>query len=346
MFIKRLIVGLTFFSYFCTFLKSETFLKNIEILEKNISNLDWNYIQNKRGNELIWSEGINTELNSETLLKRTFKNDIDIRAYGRAVTVDGVAYPEISNYVPNAYIEDPQKITTLSLRAISKTRSCNKKNFDSSCVDGILDVDFNLLNTDNWSLNPKFTILSLSDRGTDALEGLSMGFKAAKKMSSKWSFAFGGENIIHFDKTEHLGRDFYLVASTYNQINKRSGNKGPIIFFNAGLGTDFYGYRGNGYIGRISCLGKPNLTGDGTNKCNIGPIGSVALSFNDRFALISEWFGYGYGSGLSFRPFEDDSLNFSIYATDYLGNFPSYITDSCNNQICEARFYGSISLSF
>ena len=41
------------------------------------------------------------------------------------------------------------------------------------------------------------TTTSLSDRGTDFGEGISMGFKTAFKEFKEYSFAFGGENIIH-----------------------------------------------------------------------------------------------------------------------------------------------------
>ena len=40
------------------------------------------------------------------------------------------------------------------------------------------------------------------------------------------------------------------------------------------------------------------------------------------------------------------SLNFSIYVTDYLGNFPEYISEGCNKGLCEARYYGSMSVTF
>ena len=99
-------------------------------------------------------------------------------------------------------------------------------------------------------------------------------------------------------------------------------------------------------MARTSCFGKPNLTGDGSNNCNWGPIGSVAFAFNDRFALINEWFGYGYGTGFSFRPIRNNSLSLSLYATDYIKDFPKYIKKHCPSQKCETRIYGSASITF
>ena len=53
----------------------------------------------------------------------------------------------------------------------------------NNCVDGVLDIDFNLINLENFSFNPKVNIQSLTNRGTQVGEGISLGFKAAKKIS-------------------------------------------------------------------------------------------------------------------------------------------------------------------
>ena len=34
--------------------------------------------------------------------------------------------------------------------------------------------------------------------------------------------------------------------------------------------------------------------------------------------MIGEWFGYGYGTGISYRPFDESSLSFSVYLTDFM----------------------------
>ena len=82
------------------------------------------------------------------------------------------------------------------------------------------------------------------------------------------------------------------------------------------------------------------------NTCSWGPIGSLAYSLNDRFSIISEWFGYSYGAGFSIRPFEENSLSISLFATDFIKGFPKYAEDHCTGGMCEARFYGSMSLNF
>ena len=136
------------------------------------------------------------------------------------------------------------------------------------------------------------------------------------------------------------------MASTYQPIFNRDDGNSSFIFLNAGLGSDFYGYKGNGYLGNINCFGRPNLTGQGSNSCSVGPIGSVAFAFNDRLVLISEWFGYGYGTGISIKPFTNQSISLSIYATDYNSNWPKYLKESCPAEECKTRFYGSLTFTF
>ena len=126
-----------------------------------------------------------------------------------------------------------------------------------------------------------------------------------------------------------------------------TSEKSNILFFNVGIGSDFYGYKGNGFLFRTPC-GKNTLTGtsDEPNSCTWGPIGSLAYSLNDRFSIISEWFGYSYGAGLSIRPYKENSLSISFFATDFIKGFPKYAEEYCTGGMCETRFYGSISLNF
>ena len=137
------------------------------------------------------------------------------------MTVNGNIYPEISNYVPNAYVEDWRKTFTLSVRAISQTRGCSQGNFSDQCSDGVLDIDYNLINKENFSFNTRFNIQSLSNRATSVGEGSSIGFKLSKKLLNSYSFSIGGENIIHLDDSIDLGRNFYIISSFEHKLNDK-----------------------------------------------------------------------------------------------------------------------------
>ncbi len=329
---------------------SNLFAENnkVKINSNSIKKLDWEFSDLNTEEELNWHEVDTEEIyKNQIKIKNIGKksNSFSVRSTGKGVTVNGFYYPDISNYVPNAYVEDPNKFFGLSSRGISKTRFCNGNNFSTSCIDGILDLDFKLFNNNDFSIYPKINVQSLTNRGSNFGDGVSMGVKVAKELSPNWSLAFGGENIFHFDETIDLGHNFYFIASTYIPFSKRE--KSNILFLNAGIGSDFYGYKGNGFLFRTPC-GNNTLTGtsDKPNSCSWGPIGSIAYSLNDRFSIISEWFGYSYGAGFSIRPFKENSLSISLFATDFIKGLPKYAEDYCTAGMCETRFYGSIGLNF
>lgn len=316
---------------------------------KKVSSLNWQKIENIRNNQLEWEILENKDLDSiiQNLVKQKFsKKEIKIKSLDRTVVVNNIPYPEISHYVPNGYVSYGEKFVTTNLRTISKLRFCDGKNFEYKCADGIFNIDFNLINTENLSLNPKFSMQSISNRGTKFGKESSLGFKLAKNISPNWSIALGGENIIHLDKDIDLGRNYYLIGSTFKKLGSTNKNNPSLLFLNIGIGSDFYGYKGNGFLWRTPCMGKPNLTGDVNNHCSWGPIGSIAIAPNDRLTFVSEWFGYSYGSGISIKPFKDKILTLSIYATDFIKGFPKYAEEHCPNNQCETRFYGNIGLSF
>jgi len=315
--------------------------KNLNV-KNSIVNLNSSLKRNLKDNDFSKKfEENNNKYLSKNLSK--FIN-YEVKAVAKAVSINNIIYPDISNYVPNGFVETPHKIFTFSSRGISRTRFCDGD--FSSCIDGVLDIDFNLINLENYSFNPKVNLQSLSDRGTKFGEGISLGFKYAKSLLPNWSVAIGGENIIHLDETIDLGRNFYFVASTFMPLSNKDEKIHPILFLNGGIGSDFYGYKGNGFLGTTSCFGKSTLTGGGTNNCNWGPIGSIALVSNENFSLISEWFGYGYGSGFSIKPFKNKSIIFSFFATDFIQGFPAYVSEGCPKNICSTRFYGNLSLTF
>ena len=272
-----------------------------------------------------------------SLLKDNF-----IKAVGNGVIYKNNFYPDLSSYVPNGFVEDDEKLITTNLRAISRTRVQPH----GRGKDATLDTDIKVFANDAHSLLLRWSVQSLTNQGTKIGEGNSFGIKYSKKLTDKWSIAIGGNNILHMDNTIDLGKNYYIVGSTHLPSKF---NENAALFMNFGIGSDFFGYKGNGYIATTSCFSGPTLTGEGTGSCNWGPIGSVAYAFNSRFSLVTEWFGYGYGAGVSFRPFRDNPLTATIMVTDFLGNFPKYISEGesgCYLNECSARLYGNLSFSF
>ena len=92
-------------------------------------------------------------------------------------------------------------------------------------------TNFKLFNNNNLSVYPRINIQSLTNRGTNLGDGVSMGVKVAKELSPNWSLAFGGENIFHFDENIDLGHNFYIMASTYIPLS--NSEKSNILFHSA-----------------------------------------------------------------------------------------------------------------
>ena len=301
-------------------------------------------------NQVNWSISSDNK-NSEIQEDKTnlYPNNISkkpiIRSLGKSVTVNGYPYPDLSIYVPNAFLTDQDRTMSISFRGIGRVRHCKTdKILSENCSDGILEIDYSTIKLDNFSLDLKLYAASLSDRGTDFGEGLSLGFKTAFEIFDDWPLSLGADHIIHFDEHTDLGRNIYLVSSKYFLLNSKE--KPAILFLTGGLGTDFYGYKGNGFLGKLNCFGNNNLTGDGSDKCQVGPILAGSLAFNDRFSVGGEWFGYGFASGISIRPFADMPVSFSLSVTDFLGNFPKYIEETCKFSPCRPRILGLATISF
>ncbi len=274
-----------------------------------------------------------------------------LRSISRGVSVNGHPYPDASIYVPNGYAQDKQALLSFGLNGTSRIRYCSTANQSSlNCADAELTLELTPFRGDNASFGINWTFQSLSSRnkGTSAFtEAQSFGFRAAVNITPTIGFAIGGEQAVHLDNKTDLGHNFYAVLSQALPLG--SGEKPPLLIATTGVGTDFFAYGGNGTLGTINCGGGNSITSTtwpNGSDCKIGPISSVSLALNDRFAIGMEWFGYGFGAGISMRPLRDAPLTVSLYATDFLGNYPEYIAETCPDRVCTARYYGKFTLSF
>jgi len=272
-----------------------------------------------------------------------------VRGIGRGFTVNGHPYPDISLKLPNAFALDQQFIFSAQLGGTSRTRTCSvpKGGNWTDCTDGEVLLELTPLRGANASLGLNWTIQSLSNRNTNLGSAQSIGFKGALNLTPNLGIAFGGEQIIQFDNQTDLGRNYYLLLSQAIPLSR--AEKPPVLVATAGLGSDFFGYGGNGVLGQTNCIGGNNISSNNYPKgtdCYWGPVGAVSLAVNDRLSFGVEWFGYGLGAGLSLRPFNDLPLTASFYAIDFLGNTPSYIQDTCTTDPCETRYYGRLTYSF
>lgn len=274
-----------------------------------------------------------------------------VRGIGRGYTVNGHPYPDVGLNLPNAFALDKQFFFSAALAGTNRTRSCQVPQGGDwvDCADGDVFLELTPLRGENASLGLNWTIQSLSSRnnGTSLGSGQSIGFKGAINLTPNLGLAFGGEQVIQLDGKTDLGHNYYLLLSQAIPLSR--AEKPPMLVATAGIGSDFFGYGGNGVLGSTDCLGGNAVSSKnfptGTD-CYWGPVGGISLALNDRISFGVEWFGYGIGAGISVRPFNEIPLTASLYATDFLGNTPSYIQDNCPDENCTTRFYGRLTYSF
>lgn len=275
---------------------------------------------------------------------------LTIRGLARGITVNGAPFPDVGQYVPHGFAHDPEYIVSTTFDWVSRTRTCvvpDDGNW-TDCADAVAYIDFTPFKGENTSLGFQWAIQSLSGRnnGTDAFAGQSLGFRAAWNITPTTGIAFGGEHIVQLDDTTDLGRNFYLVLS--QAVPLSTGDNPIMLVATGGIGSDFYGYRDNGFF-ETDCLSGNNISSDNFPEgedCQWGPIGSASVVFGSRASVGFEWYGFGLGAGVSLRPINDVPLTLSFYVSDFLGNTPSYIADLCTDDPCEPRFYGRITMSF
>jgi len=274
-----------------------------------------------------------------------------VRGLARGFTVNGYAYPDIGIKLPNAFALDRQFFFSAQLDGTSRTRPCQVSSGQSwlDCADGDLSLELTPLRGTNASLGLNWTMQSLSSRnnGTSLGSGQSIGFKGAVNLTPTLGVAFGGEHIIQFDQWTDLGRNYYLLLSQAIPLSR--AEKPAVLVATAGIGSDSFGYGGNGVLGSTNCIGGGNISSKnyptGTD-CYWGPVGSLSLAVNDRLSFGVEWFGYGLSAGFSVRPFSDLPLTASFSAVDFLGSTPGYIQDTCPTDPCQTRYYGRLTYSF
>jgi len=273
-----------------------------------------------------------------------------VRGLSRGMTVNGTPYTLTALQVPNGFAADKRYGVSATLTGVNRTRSCRPDSGNwVDCADSELNFELTPIRGEDASLGLSWSIQSLSsrNRGTSLLSGQSLGFRAAVNLTPTLGLSFGGEQIIQFDNTIDLGRNFYLVLS--QAVPLSAGPEPVVAVATVGIGSDFFGYGGNGILGSTNCLSGNNISSknypSGTD-CFWGPIGSLSLHLGSRVSLGAEWFGYGIGAGISARPFGELPLTVSVYATDFLGNTPSYIEGLCTTNPCGARYYGRMTFSF
>ena len=154
-------------------------------------------------------------------------------------------------------------------------------------------------------------------------EGLSAGFRYDYELSDKTGFAFGGEQLLHFDSLTDTGRNLYLTFTKASWSDEFNGvGIFPLHVATAGIGT------GRMAVGNIKGLCSDLLGGSGTEiyfqrSLCWAPIFSLARVWNYKLSTFFEYNSRFFLLGTSVAPSQKIPFRgtFALILSDHADNY-------------------------
>ena len=187
-----------------------------------------------------------------------------------------------------------------------------------------LDNLLSILKERKYSFGVNLGVRSVYDKENDGKtgspigDGLSSGFRFDYKLSDNSGFAFGGEQLLHFDGMTDTGRDIYATFS------KGWWKKGefPLHIATFGVAT------GKMAEGNIKGLCSDLLGGSGTEiaaqrSLCWSPVFSVSRVYNPIHSTFFEYNSKYFLLGQSFAPFDEIPLRgtLAVVLSDHVDNY-------------------------
>ena len=229
---RKLKISILIFSTFIPITIQKQLLSDVKNIEDDVekNSIKWEKLnidkQNKK--EVIWEK---IENNKYDLLpiKEVYKyqdlskNNIEfISSFNRSIVFnDSIVGPDINWLVPPGFKWNKKHkfdFTTIG-HSGRFTKGRNGKNFwgwNNGDAVGLLHYQF--LNNEKTTFGLNYGIRSVysgsAPGGSTAIgEGQSLGFRIDRKISQTEGFAFGAEQLLHFDGLTDTGRNIYLTLS-------------------------------------------------------------------------------------------------------------------------------------
>ncbi len=242
-----------------------------------------------------------------------------VKSNARAVTINGVRFPDTGLFIPSSFVNDKNSRVHAMLHYVNRVR---KKHLtygcQPECSDGEISFVLDVFNNEKYSFVLLPFIQSLAarngGRGTAIGEGAYLGFRFSAQLSDTLGFSFGGETLKRFDSTTDLGRNAFVGFSKAFAWGKSSR---PNVIANLGLGSGIYSTYGN-ILFRSSFRSDRSSLENDPNNFDFGLVGSLTYLHSSRAAWSIEYSGYGVGFGPSFRPFSGLPLTATISFYDLL----------------------------
>ena len=200
--------------------------------------------------------------------KDLYKNNReDIGSFNRSIVFnDSIVGPDISWLVPPGFRWNKKykfDFTTVGHSGRFDKGRDGKSFFGWNSGDAVGLFYYQFLNNDKTSFGLNYGIRSVysgtgSEGGATSVgEGQSLGFRMDRKISPTEGFAFGAEQLLHFDGLTDSGRNIYLTISKALWSNNKI-DQFPLDIYTFGFAT------GRMAEGNIKFLCSDFLGGSGT----------------------------------------------------------------------------------
>ena len=319
---------------------------------KNYSKVEWKKInlEKQYENKIIWKKFTNNDnsftnqgINKYRDLSR-YENE-GISSLNRSIVFDNsIIGPDISWLVPPGFKWNNQ------YKFDASTRGHNRRDDGEDFLgwnggDAVGQFYYQFLHNKKTSYGINFGIRSVyqsSDTvgGSTAFgEGQSLGFRVDRKISPTEGFAFGAEQLMHFDNKTDTGRDIYLTLSKALWSKNKKGQF-PLDIYTFGVAT------GKMAEGNINFLCSDLLGGSGTEIADVrrlcwAPIFTITRVHNKNISTFFEHNSKFFLLGTSIIPFNKTPLRgtFAVQLSDHINNYKL-------NSFDELKWVFRLSLGF
>ena len=328
---------------------------NIEENEKKDIIWEKTNIGENEKKDIIW-EKIKNNKDSKIKIKETLKNKYlsknnneGITSFNRSIVFNNlIVGPDISWLVPPGFKwNDKHKFDT-SVRGHSGRFEKGRKGksfWGWNDGDAVGQFYYQFLNNEknsfgfNYGIRSVYSGSGVVGGGSEIGEGQSLGFRIDRKLSPTEGFAFGAEQLLHFDGLTDTGRDIYLTLSKAIWRNNKNGQF-PLDIYTFGVAT------GRMAEGNIKFLCSDLLGGSGTEVNNQrrlcwSPVFSISRVFNKKLSTFFEYNSKWFLLGTSIIPFNEIPLRgtFAVQLSDHIDNYKL-------NSFDELKWVFRLSLGF
>ncbi len=346
-YLKNIFLSLIYICLYSLILESE----GKPIKKKNSKVLWEKHIELPKSNFLNWEKVRDSELllikdkinQFKSIKNQEFKK---ISSLNRSIVFnDKRVGPDLAWIVPIGLTWSKNHDFDASIRGHNRRKE-GEKFLAWNEGDAVGEFHYQPIKLKNSSLGINFGVRSIYEGssaggGTPIGEGMSLGFRYDRSLSKTSGFAFGAEQLLHFDGKTDTGRNIYLTFTKgWWQNPELKSYPFPLTVSTFGLGT------GKLAEGNIRGFCSNLFGGSGTEIAHQrslcwAPIFNIARVHNEYFSTFFEYNSKLFLLGSSISPFKKVPLRgtLALQLSDHIDNYKI-------NNFQELKWVFRLSLGF